>query len=149
MSNEIELKLEVAPDATERLIADQSWLDASDCRTERQLSIYYDTPDFQLRKCGYSLRVRTIGNHFTQTLKSLDGGAGMFDRGEWENEIDGPEPDLAPLSNTPAGKLKPSQLEPVIRSEVDRTTCHIERSGSELELDVDLGTLSASTRETE
>ncbi len=148
MSNEIELKLEVAPDATERLIADQSWLNASVCRTERQLSVYYDTPDFQLRKCGYSLRVRTVGDHFTQTLKSLESGAGMFDRGEWASDIDGPEPDLAQLPNTPVSEVQAQHLEPVIRSEVDRTTCRIERSGCALELDVDLGTLSASTHET-
>jgi inorganic triphosphatase YgiF len=147
MTNEIELKLEVAPDVTERLIVDRSWLDASDCRTERQLSVYYDTPDFELRECGYSLRVRTVGDRFIQTLKRLDSGAAIFDRGEWEVEIDGPEPNLAQLSDGPIEELRIDRLEPVIRTEVDRTRCRIKRDDGELELDVDLGILSASARE--
>jgi len=144
MSNEIELKLEVAPAATEWL---GNWLNAADCRTERQSTIYYDTADSELRRCGYSLRVRSIGARFVQTLKSLDGGAGMFSRGEWEDEIEGPLPDVARLAGTPAGKLKIKELEPIIRSEIDRTVCRVDRSGSELELDIDLGTVSAAARE--
>jgi inorganic triphosphatase YgiF len=147
MSDEIELKLEIAPDATERLIADRPWLNASDCRSERQLTVYYDTPDFQLRKAGYSLRVRSIGERFVQTLKSLDSGAGMFDRGEWEWDIEAPEPDLDRLESTPVADLQTSKVEPVIRSEVDRTTCRVDQEGSELEVDLDLGTISAAARE--
>ena len=74
MSSEIELKLEIAADAAERLIADDSLLNASDCRSEHQLSVYYDTPDFRLRKNGYTLRVRSIDSGHVQTLKSLGSG---------------------------------------------------------------------------
>ena len=143
---EIELKLEIAPEATQRLIAGQQRLNASNCRSERQLSIYYDTPDRKLRENGFSLRVRSIGNRFVQTLKSLDGGAGLFDRDEWECEIGGPGPDLTWLADTPISQLEIKEVEPVIRSEVDRTICRVDEGGSELELDVDFGVMSAAER---
>lgn len=141
---EIEFKLEIAPEATKRLLADGQWLKASECRSERQVSVYYDTPDLKLRKNGFSLRVRSIGNRFVQTLKSLEGGAGLFDRGEWEREIDGPAPDLARLGETPVSHLALRDLAPVIRSEVDRTICRVAEAGSEVELDVDVGVMSAA-----
>jgi inorganic triphosphatase YgiF len=147
MSAEIELKLEVAPDATERLIADRPLLDSATCRSERQLSVYYDTPDFRLRKNGYTLRVRSSDGGFTQTLKSLDVGAGLFERSEREWQVKGPEPDLVCLRDTPIADLQVEQVEPVIRSEVDRTICRLEQAGSEIEIDVDLGTMRAATRE--
>jgi inorganic triphosphatase YgiF len=147
MSDEIELKLEVAPDAAQRLIVDEQCLKTSLCRSQRQLSVYYDTPDFLLRKSGYSLRVRAVGDRFVQTLKSLSAGAGMFARGEWESELGAPEPDLSRLVDSPIAELEIEHVEPVIRSEIDRTICRVDEADSELELDVDLGTLSAASRE--
>ena len=74
MNHEIELKLEMAPDATERLL-EQSWLDGAERRSQRQLSVYFDTPEGELRRRGYTLRVRSIGDRFIQTVKSMEGGA--------------------------------------------------------------------------
>ena len=109
---EIELKLEVPPETTEWLTSHRSWLKASGCQTERLSSVYYDTADCLLRRSGYSLRVRSNGNGFIQTLKSLEGGAGMFERGEWEDALEGPDPDLARLAHTPAAYLKIEKLDP-------------------------------------
>jgi inorganic triphosphatase YgiF len=147
MSDEIELKLEVAPEAAKALMTDSPWLTTSDSRSEHQQSVYYDTPDLKLRKSGYVLRVRSIESRFVQTLKSLDGGAGLFDRGEWEWDIDGSQPDLARLVGTPVGELEIAELKPVIRSEIDRTICRVDQCGSELEFDLDLGTMSANSRD--
>lgn len=144
---EIELKLEIASEATKRLIADRQWPNASEWRSERQVSVYYDTPDLKLRKSGFSLRVRSIDNRFVQTLKSMEGSAGLFQRGEWECEIGGPVPDLAWLAETPVAHLAITEVKPVIRSEVDRTICRIAETGSEVELDVDVGVVSAAARE--
>src|SRR6478672_5919648 len=87
MGEEVELKLEVAEGAAERLLG-QPWL--SDGFSQEQCSVYFDTPDSSLRGRGYTLRVRTVGGRFIQTVKSLDGGAGLFERGEWEYEIELP-----------------------------------------------------------
>jgi inorganic triphosphatase YgiF len=143
MSSEIELKLEVAPGATEQLMR-QPWIKGAPHSSQQQLSVYYDTPGNELRQRGYTLRVRSIGERYIQTVKSLDNGAGLFARGEWEYEIHGPEPDAERLQQTPLAGIDVGELRPVIRSEVNRTACHLSPNGAEIELDVDRGTVSAS-----
>lgn len=71
----------------------------------------------------------------------------MFERGEWEDALEGPDPDLARLAHTPAAYLKIEKLEPIIRSEIDRTMCRVDQADSSLEIDVDLGTVCAAARE--
>ncbi len=44
MRREIELKLEVAPDAIEALLQ-QPWLKRAGCKSTEQVSTYYDTTD--------------------------------------------------------------------------------------------------------
>jgi inorganic triphosphatase YgiF len=142
MSHEIELKLELVPDSADRLM-EQSWFADADCRSTQQLSVYYDTPEGMLREKGYTLRVRTAVDRYIQTVKSLGGGAGLFDRGEWESGISGPEPDLAELAGTPLGELSLGDLGPIIRSEVSRTSCRMHANGADIELDLDRGQMSA------
>ncbi len=146
MSHEVELKLELSPDDIERLIR-QPWLCADETHSQRQLSIYFDTTDHELRKRGYSLRVRSIGDGFVQTVKSLNGGAGLFDRGEWESGVPGPGPDLAELAATPLAELCLDKLQPIISSDVNRTSCRMRPDGAEIELDIDQGTMRARGRE--
>jgi inorganic triphosphatase YgiF len=145
MSSEIELKLEVAPGATEQLMR-QPWIERAPRQSQRQLSIYFDTSENQLRKRGYTLRVRSVGDRYIQTVKSLDNCAGLSERGEWEYQIDGPEPDEERLADTPLADVEVSSLHPVIRSEVNRTACRLRPDGAELELDVDHGTMTAGGR---
>ena len=145
MNQEIELKLEVAPDATARLMR-QPWMEEAPRRSQRQISVYYDTADSELRGRGYSLRVRSAGERFIQTVKSLDAGAGLFERGEWEYQIDGPAPDSEKLWSTPLAGLNVEELQPVIRSDVHRTACRLRRDGAEIELDLDEGTMTAAGR---
>ena len=145
MSNEIELKLEVAPGAAEELMR-QPWIEQAPRRSQHQLSVYFDTADNDLRKRGYSLRVRSAGDRFVQTVKSLDSGVGLFERGEWEYQIDGPEPDAERLEHTPLAGIDVAALHPVIRSEVNRTACRLSPDGAEIELDMDHGTMTAGGR---
>jgi len=146
MSHEVELKLELSPDDIERLIR-QPWLCADETHSQQHLSVYFDTSDHELRKRGYSLRVRSIGDRFVQTVKSLNGGAGLFDRGEWESGVSGPEPDLQQLAATPLAGLSLVELQPIIRSDVNRTSCRMRPHGAELELDIDQGAMNASGHE--
>ena len=146
MGQEIELKLELSPDAKDELER-QPWFGSAERRSQRQVSTYYDTPDRRLRGRGYTLRVRSVGDRFVQTVKSLDGGAGLFARGEWEYQIERPEPDVGRLSSTPLGHLEIDELEPVLESEIERTACRLHEHHSEIEVDVDDGRLTANGRE--
>jgi inorganic triphosphatase YgiF len=145
MNQEIELKLEVAPDAGARLMR-QPWMEEAPRRSQRQISVYYDTADSELRGRGYSLRVRSAGDRYIQTVKSLDAGAGLFERGEWEYQIDGPAPDAEKLWSTPLAGLNVEELRAVIRSDVQRTACRLRRDGAEIEIDLDEGTMTAAGR---
>jgi inorganic triphosphatase YgiF len=145
MGNEIELKLEVAPEDTERL--KRSWLEPAECSSQRQLSVYFDTPDNAVRECGYTLRVRSVGERYIQTVKGLEGGAGLFDRGEWEYQIDGPLPDLGKLASTPLASLELERLRPIVWTDVNRTACRLTPDGAVIELDVDEGVMAAAGQE--
>src|SRR5262249_19028622 len=105
MSREIEFKLEVEPSASDQLMR-QPWLGCTKPRPERQISVYFDTSDGDVRRRGYTLRVRSAEGRFTQTVKALGTGAGMFGRGEWECSVAGPNPDLAKLVDTPLAELE-------------------------------------------
>ena len=58
-----------------------------------EISVYFDTDKHKLRKKGLMLRVRRVGNRYTQTIKAA-GNSAPFERDEWEAEIPGKEPDL-------------------------------------------------------
>src|SRR5579864_9366736 len=146
MSREIELKLEVPPGAADRLLS-QPWLACGSTQLQRELSVYFDTPDGALRGRGYTLRVRSVGDRFIQTVKSLKMAAGLFERGEWECDVNGPEPDPAALAATPLEKIDADRLQPVVRTQVDRRVCRLKQPGAELKVDVDDGLLTASGRQ--
>jgi len=146
MSREIELKLEVAPDAIEALLQ-QPWLKRAGCKSIEQVSTYYDTTDYELRRRGYTLRVRAADGRFIQTVKSLEGGAGRFDRGEWEYQIDAGVPDAERLEATPLAGLDLAPLGPILSSEVTRFACRLEPAGAEIELAIDSGCISAAGRQ--
>lgn len=114
-----------------------------DCKVLEQSSTYFDTPDKKLRTRGYTLRVRKVGGRFIQTLKSTGNGAGLFQRGEWEYEIEGQEPDPDKLLHTPLAQFDVSQLVPVIHSQVRRASCRFHEPDGEVELALDEGVTRA------
>ncbi|HEX3676687.1 MAG TPA: CHAD domain-containing protein [Sphingomicrobium sp.] len=145
MPREIELKLEIDPEAAERLLV-QSWLCDGRCEAQPQLSVHYDTPDGEIRRRGFTLRVRSVGDRYVQTVKTLAAGAGLFERGEWEYEIGGIELDRQCLSRTPLAHFESAELERIIRSKVTRRSCRVVSDGSEIQLDYDDGEVSAGGR---
>src|SRR5215471_3783005 len=95
------------------------WL-GRDWKTQKQSSVYFDTPDQEIRKHGHTLRVRAVDGRFEQTVKSLNGGgAGLFHRGEWEHQIAGPQPDPERLRHTPLASLDVGRLDPIVQSDVE------------------------------
>ncbi|HEY3797497.1 MAG TPA: CHAD domain-containing protein [Caulobacteraceae bacterium] len=111
------------------------------------VSTYYDTAKGALRRAGFALRVRRHGKTFVQTLK--DDGDGAFTRGEWEQALTGPTPDLKAVRATPAGKALPkrARLRPRFVVEVTRRSADIEEGDSRIELSLDEGLAKSGGRE--
>ncbi|RJG05981.1 CHAD domain-containing protein [Noviherbaspirillum cavernae] len=120
-------------------------------------SIYFDTPDFHLRRQKASLRVRKTGSGWRQTLKG--GGkveAGLHQHNEWESDVNGPALDLAVLREMagPAsewGKLLDApalteRLAPVFATRVTRAVWNLRLpEGDDIEFAVDRGTIECGT----
>lgn len=146
---EVELKFELDGRAA-RKVRRHALLCGAGHQTQSQSSDYFDTDDGEVHKSGYSLRVRRVGDCFTQTVKTNGGSAGLFDRGEWEERVEQMAPDRKALSRTPLGKLKKldRKVEPMVCSDVTRRTWLIDRDGSVVEVVLDSGTVSAGGEET-
>lgn len=126
-SQEIELKLRVAPDALERLLQAPPIVNHQRNRgqTRHMATTYFDTKDGLLAGHGWSLRVRRIGRQYRMTLKSPgDRHRSALARDEWEVPVpdDRPHPDLLPddAPLTRLGTLLPEELRPVYRAEMRR-----------------------------
>lgn len=145
---EVELKFELDRRTAKKVRRHDLVADAGQ-HTVSQNTVYFDTPAGDIHKSGYSLRVRQAGGDITQTVKTDGGQAGLFSRGEWEAPVGEMEPDPKALRKTPLGKLKKAnrKLEPVVRSEVERTTWLIKHDSSVVEMALDSGTVSGGDQE--
>lgn len=141
VAREVELKLEVQQDDL-RPISRLPLFEEDTC-TQRQVSVYYDTPKFKLRRNGWVLRVREAEGDFVQTIKRTGDAAGLFDREEWESKVDEFEPDPKAIGKTPLSQLvQPGQLrrlKPVCRSDIERSTRLVDVKDGTIELSHDLG----------
>ena len=120
-------------------------------RAQQLTSIYFDTPDFQIKQHGAALRVRRVNGEWIQTLKG--GGqveAGLHQREEWESRVDGPHPDLTALrklagpgadwAETFTAPSLVNRLIPVFTTEFRRTAWQLRLAdGCEIELALDQG----------
>lgn len=147
---EIELKLELTPSEAEGLRGRGfAAAGAAEGIRERLRSVYYDTQAHALRERRLTLRVRQVGGRRIQTIKETDGVAsGLFDRAEWETEIDGADPDLHAARHTPLEKVLRRQgaaagLKAVFETVIDRTTWRIEANGAAIEVALDEGEVVA------
>jgi triphosphatase len=140
--SEVELKFDLAPQAHAafgRLPA----LAGAKPRTVRLHAIYFDTPDFELRRREMALRLRRVGRRWIQTLKAGRSGAGgLHAREEWEVDRPGPTLDLDALAGTPMDEAREaaSRLGEVFTVDMRRTTWELEVSpGNRLEVALDRG----------
>jgi inorganic triphosphatase YgiF len=145
VSAEIELKLELDPKDAGSLPRQALWR-GTNHQSRQEHSVYYDTPSGKLRKHGFTLRVRSAPEGFVQTIKTIETGAGLFFRGEWEAPVDSQEPNIEQLNRTPAGELRAKKLQPVVRADVERTVWCSEKNGALLEFAMDEGELEADGR---
>lgn len=152
MSEEIELKLAIAPEALDGVLK-AAPLRARKVRFKpaRQLvTAYYDTPKGALRDHGVFLRVRQDGTRFTQAVKTAGAGGLLAERGEWEWPIASAKPDLALAAETGLKPLvkraKKGGLTRVFASEITRRVALITAGDSVLELALDQGLVRAGRR---
>jgi len=113
------------------------------------VSTYYDFDNLSLRRHGLSLRVRQVGPHRMQTLKSVAGdGSPLAERTEFENEISGDLPDLGTLHASPLSPILAEQghnpLRPMFETKIHRKAFRIEQNGAEIEFAVDTGEIVAA-----
>ena len=104
--NETELRFFVPPDARDTLEKQAAFRAPRKSQTRHEVTTYFDTPDLILAQSGLSLRVRRIGDEYTQTVKLAGARAGVATtRGEWEWKVEGDAPDLMLLGGTPVSSL--------------------------------------------
>jgi triphosphatase len=147
---EIELKLEVPPANLPRL-AKISRLRAlkTPAKSATEISVYFDTENRKLHKKGLMLRVRRVGGRYVQTIKSA-GHADLFERDEWESEIDGAMPDLRLAQGTALEPLLSRkfcrQLKPIFETRVQRRTYPLTNGNSDIALSLDKGEIDTGDR---
>jgi triphosphatase len=157
-SREIELKLHAPPTELDALLRDPLLVArrVGEPRTERALTVYYDTPGFDLARHGVAFRVRRLGNRRLQTIKTRRHASGAegaaADRSEWEWAIRGDDPDLSLLTATEVAELLPpasrDALRPVFSTEIERTRVELAADDeTRVELALDRGMIRAGEQE--
>ena len=146
-NRELELKFEMDVGELKALQRAASSLDTLEGTpvTRRLRSIYFDTPDFDLRRNGIALRVRDVDGQWVQTVKAgTPVVGGVSNPVESENAVDSPspvplsipDPDLRALV---VGISDEALLLPVFQTVVERSSYFLRRDDSLVELAVDMG----------
>ncbi len=152
MSEEIELKLSLTPDALAALPAALKARGVRFGKPRQMVTTYYDTAKGSLAKKGIFLRLRVAGGRVEQTVKTTGTGGVLARRGEWNWAVTGPEPDLELAAST---GLKPLErrarkggLVPRFASEISRRIAIVTIGQTILELALDEGLVRAGRRTT-
>lgn len=147
---EIELKLAFPPEARDRIEAHAVFHGprAAGPRSGHQVTTYFDTPDLALAREGLSLRVRAKDGRRIQTLKSETAANGAAaTRGEWEWAVRSGRPDASLLLGTPAAAHAADRLEPVLITDINRTTRMLTLGDTEIEAAFDEGFIRTGGKE--
>ncbi len=148
MSGETELKLLLALE-DHQTVLEAPCLAGKEVEVLQLDNIYFDTPEFDLNNSKVALRIRKKGDRYIQTLKTRGVSVnGLSRRGEWE--LNGEALDLAPLSEVWPENLKSidtARLEPVFRTDFQRTQVNLEWQGAQIELALDCGKIKSGDRE--
>ncbi|WLR92039.1 CYTH and CHAD domain-containing protein [Shinella zoogloeoides] len=142
---EVELKLEIAPEDAEVLIASDLLGASGESREQR--STYFDTDDRRLFKGGFSLRIRHLGKTRLQTVKAAASTASLFSRGEWERQVTSDVPIIehgTPLQAV-FGDIGQA-LTPIFEVDVARRVWNVVEGKSNIEVSLDLGDILADER---
>ena len=116
-------------------------------KSQRLVTTYYETPAKDLARRGVTLRIRRANDKRIQTVKSVGDSGVANSRGEWEWPVESATPDLRLLKDAPIANLfadvSEDQLEPVVVTDVVRTTQSLKVNGDLVEAALDLGSIVA------
>jgi triphosphatase len=145
---ETEIKLELPTAEVAKLNKLAALRRANSSQRTKQVSVYFDTDKFALRKKGVMLRVRNTGSRYVQTIKAP--GNGLLDRNELETELKGGKPDFSAVRRT---ALKPlftrklrNSLRPVFETWIDRVSYPLKVRRSQVEVTLDRGKIGTGRR---
>ncbi|MDW5444468.1 CYTH and CHAD domain-containing protein [Polaromonas sp. SM01] len=147
---EIELKLQLPPSALAALRADP--LLARLPSTRQQLeNLYFDTAQRTLAQAGISLRLRSDGQHWLQTIKGRGSSqAGLYQREEIEFVVAGPALEWLPLAGTSFEPTLKALRDPLLPQFHTRFERHRQllcgATGAKIELAIDQGEILAGDR---
>ncbi|MEA3026942.1 MAG: triphosphatase [Alphaproteobacteria bacterium] len=146
---EIELKLRVKPEDIAVIRSHPNFSGVlRDPTSETQVSVYFDSDKLLLRDHGLTLRVRHIGDKRIQTIKSVSRGSGIFERSEWEQPIEGDQPNLAGVADTALGPILTDDirgaLKPVFETRIERTAYHLNGNDTDIAIAFDNGRIVAT-----
>ena len=144
---EIEVKLRTDPAKFAKIRRSPWWRGLERLHRQSLHSVYYDTTDHRLRDNNISLRTRTDGHSFVQTLKLLEAGSDSVNRQEWETVVPDPIPDpslvIDPALPHEFRKLTSADLQPVFDVEVKRETRRVAGDDAQIDVSLDQGTVIA------
>ncbi len=154
MAQEVELKLALPAASRRAFLRHPALARAVSKRPVRHVfSIYFDTPDLDLRARGIALRLRKLGGQWLQTVKCAGVAAGgLASRPEWEYPYDGQAFDFSPVDQPEVRKFlekarRKGLLTPIFETDFKRRTWHFEPApGSRLELAFDEGVIRSGER---
>ena len=144
---EIEVKLRTDADKIAKIRRSRWWRQLGPGRRQSLRSIYFDTNDQLLRGSDISLRTRTDGREFVQTVKMLNGKSASISRGEWEALVPDPIPDpslvIDPALPQNFRKLTSADLQPIFEVDIKRETRRLTSDHTDIEVSLDSGAVIA------
>lgn len=145
---EIELKLLIKSTDLKKLLASplmKDCLRAGSEKTSELETIYYDTPDFVLKKHGIAYRVRNKGNNtYEATVKTAQkSSSGLSERLELNMPLPDAQAVLTGFQELGLGfeltELVPDGVEALFTTKLKRQTYVLDYSGAVIEMAVDKG----------
>ena len=151
VNREIELKGTIRPEHLDRVkgLSAIKKCAVGRARSRKLVTVYFDTPDHELRRLGLSLRVRKVGRAYVQCVKGAHKKlGGILVRTEWEGPVPSQDPAISVIEDKRLRQLirrvGVKHLQPVFRTDIQRSSRTLKfDDGSTVSLDIDVGEIVA------
>ena len=118
-------------------------------RSRKLLTVYFDTPDYELHRQGVSLHVRKVGRAYVQRVTQVHTASGNTPvRVEWEGPVSGRNPVISLIKGKRLRQLirhaGVERLQPVFHTDVQRSSRTLNfEDGSAASINLDFGEIVA------